>query len=73
MATDIKTFSGKKESSINEIRITRFYGGVGVERGVSIQLTLDNDYIQLDNVTAKEFANKILECLAVFEKKNEGK
>lgn len=46
-----------------EITVTRFWGGA--KRGTSIQLTLvgDSSYIQLDNQTAKEFAQSILDAL----------
>lgn len=53
MSTELETLKGIKNLSleVKELYITRFYGGT--KRGASLQITLGNDYIQLDNETVK--------------------
>lgn len=69
MTTRMKSISGlielphpeKMESSYipTELSITRFYGGKN--RGVSVQLTLNREYIQIDHDSIKELINTLQE------------
>lgn len=76
MSTELKEIRGLKEDEGNPIwgldaiipdyihvkmYITRFYGGT--KREVSIQLSLADDYIQLDNSTVKELIKTLQDAI----------